>query len=94
MKLQEIRAGKTTPSRILPPTNKFTMIHRFLHFLSLCLLAFTASAEVPGIHLADKTLKVELLDTHPEEFFLSHDMDLKGRLYLGSREAVFVYERT
>jgi putative heme-binding domain-containing protein len=70
------------------------MIHRFLHFLSLCLLAFTASAEVPGIHLADKTLKVELLDTHPEEFFLSHDMDLKGRLYLGSREAVFVYERT
>ena len=65
-----------------------------LFLLPFCLLALTASGEVPGIHLADKTLKVELLDTHPEEFFLSHDMDLKGRLYLGSREAVFVYERT
>lgn len=52
------------------------------------------TSDVEGITLSDPELQVELLDTHPDEFFLSHDMDLKGRLYLGSREAVFVYERT
>jgi len=49
---------------------------------------------VSGISLSDPNLKVELLDTHPDDFFLSHDMDLAGRLYLGAREGVFVYERT
>ncbi len=51
-------------------------------------------AEVAGITLQDPNLKVELLDTHPDEFFLSHDMDLAGNLFLGAREGVFVYERT
>lgn len=50
--------------------------------------------DVVGVSLNDPNLKVELLDSHPDEFFLSHDMDLAGRLYLGAREGVFVYERT
>lgn len=49
---------------------------------------------VEGISLADPNLKAELLDTDPEEYFLSHDMDLAGRLYTGCREALYVYERT
>ena len=43
------------------------MMHRLSYFLSFCLLAFTASGEVPGIHLADKTLKVELIDSDAKE---------------------------
>ena len=70
------------------------MIHRFLHFLSLCLFAFTASAEVPGIHLADKSLGVEFLDSDEKEFFISQTMDLSGRLFVGCREALYVYEPT
>ena len=69
------------------------MIHRFSCSLCLCLLALTASGEVPGIHLADKTLKVELIDSDAKEFFISHTMDLKGRLFVGTRETLFVYER-
>lgn len=56
-------------------------------------LAQGALGKVAGITLNDPTLKVELLDSHPDEFFLSHDMDLAGRLFVGSREAVFVYGR-
>jgi hypothetical protein len=58
------------------------MIHQLSCFLSFCLFACTASAEVPGIHLADKTLKVE------------QTMDLSGRLFVGCREALYVYEPT
>ena len=70
------------------------MIHRLSHFLSLCLVVLTAKAEVPGIHLADKTLKVELIDSDAKEFFISQTMDLSGRLFVGCREALYVYEPT
>lgn len=62
------------------------------HRLFLFIFAFAApaAAEVEGITLSDPALQVEMLDTHPEEFFLSHDMDLSGRLIMGAREAVFV----
>ena len=66
------------------------MIHRFS--CSLCLLALTASGEVPGIHLADKTLDVQLIDSDEKEFFISQTMDLSGRLFVGCREALYVYE--
>ena len=61
---------------------------------SLFLLALTASAEVPGIHLADKSLVVEFLDSDEKEFFISQTMDLSGRLFVGCREALYVYEPT
>jgi hypothetical protein len=54
------------------------MIHRLSCYISLCLLALTATAEVPGIHLADKTLKVEFIDSDAKEFFISQTMDLVG----------------
>ena len=56
----------------------------FLFFL----LALTASGKVPGIHLTDKSLGVELLDSDKKEFFISQTMDLSGRLFVGCREAL------
>jgi putative heme-binding domain-containing protein len=62
--------------------------------LSLLAAGAIQASGVEGITLSDPTLKAELIDTHPADFFLSHDMDLQGRLYLGCREAVYSYERT
>ena len=63
------------------------MPHRFFHLLSFCLVVFGASGEVPGIHLADKSLNVEFIDSDEKEFFISQTMDLSGRLFVGCREA-------
>ena len=60
---------------------------RTLFLLPCFLLVLTASGEVPGIHLADKTLKVELVDSDEKAFFVSQTMDLSGRLFVGCREA-------
>ena len=70
------------------------MPHRFFHLLSFCLVVFGASGEVPGIHLADKSLNVEFIDSDEKEFFISQTMDLSGRLFVGCREALYVYEPT
>ncbi len=48
----------------------------------------------PGIRLNDSNLKAELIDSDETEFFLSHAMDFSGRLYVGCREALLVYEPT
>jgi len=61
---------------------------------SLYLLALTAAGEVPGIHLSDKSLTVKFLDSDEKEFFISQTMDLSGRLFVGCREALYVYEPT
>ena len=61
---------------------------------ALYLLTLTASGEVPGIHLADKSLRVEFLDSDEKEYFISQTMDLSGRLFVGCREALYVYEPT
>ena len=66
----------------------------FSYSLCFYLLALTASGEVPGIHLADQSLRVEFLDSDEKEFFISQTMDLSGRLFVGCREALYVYEPT
>ncbi|MDC0268068.1 c-type cytochrome [bacterium] len=58
------------------------------------MLVLTASAEAPGIHLADKSLGVKFLDSDAEEFFISQTMDLSGQLFVGCREALYLYEPT
>jgi len=63
------------------------------------LLSLTVFAQTPGegtsvgIRLLDSNLKATLIDSDSGEFFISHTMDLSGRLFVGSREALFVYER-
>ena len=64
----------------------------FLVFLGLSSTVFADPA--PGIRLTDPNLKAELIDTDESDFFLSHTTDLSGRLYVGCREALFVYEPT
>jgi hypothetical protein len=39
-------------------------------------------------------LDVEFLDSDGKEFFISQTMDLSGRLFVGCREALYVYEPT
>jgi hypothetical protein len=64
----------------------------FTFGLLAVLLSLDAAAEVPGIHLADKSLGVEFLDSDEKEFFISQTMDLSGRLFVGCREALYLYE--
>jgi len=46
-----------------------------------------------GIRLLDSNLAATLIDSDEGEFFISHTMDLSGRLFVGSRETLFVYDR-
>ena len=62
--------------------------------LFAALLSLDAATEVPGIHLSDKSLSGEFLDSDEKEFFISQTMDLSGRLFVGCREALYVYEPT
>lgn len=64
-----------------------------LVLLSALILPGFADAP-PGIRLNDSNLRAERIDTDETEFFLSHAMDFSGRLYVGGREALFVYELT
>lgn len=65
-----------------------------LIFLPLAVLSLGPVEAVPGIRLSDSDLKAELIDSDETEFFLSHAMDFSGRLYVGCREALLVYEPT
>ncbi len=42
--------------------------------------------------VADSSLKVELLDSSAKESFLSVRVDPAGRIFVGGRESLFVYE--
>ena len=65
----------------------------FILALFSALLSQGAAEAVDGITLSYDNLKVEVIDSDAKEFFVSHTMDLKGRLFVGTREALFVYER-
>ncbi len=43
-------------------------------------------------YVADPNLKLVSIDTSPDESFLSLRLDTMGRLFVGGREALFVYE--
>ncbi len=65
-----------------------------LTFLFFALPSLGLAEAAPGIRLSDPNLTAELIDSDETEFFLSHAMDFSGRLYVGCREALFVYEPT
>ncbi|MDE0822113.1 MAG: hypothetical protein OSA95_13400, partial [Opitutales bacterium] len=56
------------------------------------LLPFTAHAEVPGIKLADERYTASLIESDETVFFVSQTTDLAGRLFVGARERLYVYE--
>jgi len=51
-----------------------------------------AAAEKAEYRLRDPALEVVRIDSSPRESFLSMRADASGRLFVGGREAVFVYE--
>ncbi len=65
----------------------------FVLSLFAALLTLGPAVATEGIKLSYDNLKVEVLDSDAKEFFVSHTMDLEGRLFVGTREALFVYER-
>ncbi len=50
------------------------------------------AADTLDYAVVDPDLKLERLDTSPKESFLSMRADSAGRLFVGGREALFVYE--
>jgi putative heme-binding domain-containing protein len=60
--------------------------------LFLTLLVLTAPLQAQDYVPTDRELKAVLLDTDPRESFLSVRADSAGQLFVGGREALFVYE--
>lgn len=60
--------------------------------VSLSCVACLAAAEPPPYETADPALKVITLDSADTESFLAVKADTTGRLFVGGREALFVYE--
>jgi putative heme-binding domain-containing protein len=54
--------------------------------------ALVATASVTNYFLPDSELEVVLVDSDPKESFLSLQLDSAGRLFVGGREGLFVYE--
>jgi putative heme-binding domain-containing protein len=65
---------------------------KVLTFNLLILLTFAAHAEVPGIYLADSRYTADMIDSDDTVFSLSQTVDLSGRLFVGAREGLYVYE--
>jgi len=61
-------------------------------FFLLSATFVTAQTNVPGITIPDGRYTARLLDTDEKEFFISQATDLAGRLFVGCREALYVYE--
>lgn len=61
--------------------------------LCLCCITFRVSAdEARDYELTDPDLKTVHIDSSPNESFLSIRADTNGRLFVGGREALFLYE--
>lgn len=55
-------------------------------------LAIGRAADPLDYSVADQDLKTVLIDSDPHESFLGMHVDTAGRLFVGGREALFVYE--
>src|SRR5580658_6682025 len=63
-------------------------------FLTVNFGAIAWAADASPYTLADPALKVVVLDSSADESFLSVRAHTPGRLFVGGREALFVYEPT
>lgn len=82
MSLKEIVVAIGTLAFLMPPSP------------GACAAAADAKSrpQPPDYRLADPELKVVGIDSHPTEAFLALQLDSAGRLFVGGREALFVYE--
>ncbi|HCD01878.1 MAG TPA: hypothetical protein DER64_15270, partial [Planctomycetaceae bacterium] len=65
---------------------------RLAVLLVLTLVGSTVTAAGVEYRLTDPALEVVPIDSSPRESFLSMRADAAGRLFVGGREAIFVYE--
>jgi putative heme-binding domain-containing protein len=63
----------------------------WIAILGLC-FAPVCLAEELDYHVADPDLKVVRLDTSPDDSFLSVRLDTEGRIFVGGRETLYVYD--
>lgn len=66
-----------------------------MRHLLLCILLLTSRGLVSGqdsYRCLDDGLKLDLIDSDPEAFYISMDMDPRGNLYVGGRDAVYLFE--
>src|SRR5438105_7884167 len=65
---------------------------RLLLLIGACLSAVSSRAPAVPYRVSDPSLKIVVIDTDPRESFLSMTLDGAGRLFVGCREALFLYE--
>ena len=65
--------------------------HVAASFVASLLACDGAAAAEAEYRLTDPALEVVPIDSSPRESFLSMRADASGRLFVGGREAVFVY---
>ncbi len=78
------------PLPFLPQTRWMLLLSAIMPFVVPPLLE-AASAE-PDYRVTNPALKLISIDTDKKESFLSMGLDGAGRLFVGAREALFVYE--
>ena len=73
-------------------------MHHSIRIAVICLMGITVACtnshadDTSKYRLVDPDLKVVHIDSSPTESFLSIRADSMGRVFVGGREAVFVYE--
>lgn len=106
--LDEVRISRGAQEKFDLPQGPFTVDDHTIglwHFDELDAPAFddastlnndarpdTSQLDASSYQAVDKDLQVVLLDRSPKESFLSMRADSTGRLFVGGREALFVYE--
>lgn len=67
------------------------MFCRSLAIVAACLIS-TSFAEELDYHVTDPDLKVVRLDSSPDDSFLSVRVDSEGRIFVGGRKTLYVYD--
>jgi hypothetical protein len=85
-------------------SHRVLLRHRVNRGLRLLIAAWTAwmmaasaigrAADPPDYSVVDSEIRLERIDSSPSESFLSMRCDSAGRMFVGGRDALFVYEPT
>jgi putative heme-binding domain-containing protein len=76
----------------MPPLARMLVAICLCLFLQCAMNTTATAAEERDYVVTDPALKIVPLDSSPNESFLSMRADTRGRLFVGGREALFVYE--
>ena len=68
------------------------MASRELFSCLVVLMSFGVACGQDSYHCVDDGLRLDLIHSDPEAFYISMDMDPRGNLYVGGRDAVYLFE--